>query len=156
MSNTSQMPFFVWLKIIEAIISHRCVHASSYEYAKNGLDVAIMFFLRNFPFCLASDESLSFRHFPRTTMPKTASPRPSPNTQDYPASLLCFLQPKSSAPSSLCLSSWIATAKDEDMESIPRCDHGQLAYRLHSIWRPFCTVSDGESSSRQRNISGKG
>ena len=105
---------------------------------------------------LPTSHSLSFRNSPRTTMPKFAFPRPSPITQDYFASLLCFLQAKYSAPSSLCLSSWIATAKDEDMESIPRCDHGQLACRLHSIWRSFCTVSDGESSSRQWKISGNG
>lgn len=98
-----------------------------------------------------------FWSFPKIfTMPTSASPSLSFKAPNYSASLLNFLQGKSSAPPShYCLSFWIATAKDEDMESIPRRHHGQLACGLHSIWRSFRTVSDGESSSRHWQISRK-
>ena len=62
-------------------------------------------------------------------------------TKDPCAEILSLLYQQPAARSS-CVLLRTANAEYEDMESIPRCGHRQLAYRLHSIWRSCCTVPD--------------
>ena len=65
--------------------------------------------------------------------------------KDISTIILCALQKRSTTPS-LRIVLPTATAEDEDMEPISRCDYCQLACRLHSVWRSRCTVPDRETN----------
>ena len=103
--------------------------------------------MRELFFAFIPDRFMSFSLVQDTGMPENGFPSCSAVDKDISTIILCALRKRSTTPSS-----WIllqtATAEDEDMEPIPRCDYGQLACRLHSIWRSRCAVSD-----RKRNLS---
>ena len=65
--------------------------------------------------------------------------------KDISTIILCALKKRSITPSSRIVLQ-TATAEDEDMETISRCDYSQLACRLHSVWWPRCTVPDRETN----------
>ena len=64
---------------------------------------------------------------------------------DISAIILCALQKRSTTPSQRIVLQ-TATAEDEDMEPVSRCDYCQLACRLHGVWRSRCAVPDRETN----------
>ena len=124
----------------KAIISHRCVDASKYEYASMELDRSLCHRCENLPRPLFPIIPLTIllRH---TSMPENGLPPCSAFTKYLSALNLCSLRQHSSTPSFYILLRSLQV-EDEDMEPIQGCDQGQLAYRLHSIWRACCSVPD--------------
>ena len=89
--------------------------------------------------------SISVVHY--AGMPEHGFPSCSAVEKEISTIIPCALRKRSFTPSSRIVLQ-TATAEDEDMEPLPRCDYGQLACRLHSVWRSRCAISD-----REKNLS---
>ena len=138
--------------MIIAVISHSSIDAVIYEYAKvaSVIKTTVTLLMRELSLVLVPDTFI-FRSISPILQRMTEiflpplSPLPPciAVTKDLCARILCFLHQQSAALSS-CIFLRTTTAKDENMEPTSRCDLGQLAYRLHGIWRSRCTIPDCE------------